>query len=112
MPLLITPTTPLLTTSGLPVSCLYCLVDEHHVYRKRRVVEFTVGYYLDEPASTPDSGRVELPVNLTRNFALPMTPQQANAAGASGDPTAILEQFVQQQLSPLLPDGSTFETVS
>jgi hypothetical protein len=111
MPLLITPSTPVLTTAHLPVTSLYCIINAFNFLRMQRRVDFKVGYYVNELASLPGSGIAELPVNLTQDFSLNMTPQQANQAAKGGDTTEILEAYVQFVLATLLPEGTTFETV-
>lgn len=106
MPLLITPSEPLITPSGLSITVLYCIVNRVGFDRLQRRGEFTVGYYINEDASLPDSGVHQLPVDLLRDFSFAILPEQANAADAQ----AVCEAYAQHELAKLLP-GATIEEV-
>ena len=108
MPLLLTPAQPLQTPSGLLVSQVYAIVDEQYYSRKRRQFTYSLGYYLHEAASAPDSGMAALSVPLPTGFSFRLDPSQI---GALGDPTAAMEAYAQQELAALLGEGATIEQV-
>lgn len=108
MPLLITPATPLATTSGLLAPLLYAIVDVYTYVRKTRQAQFRLAYYVDEAASLPESQLAELPINLPTGFAFQIEPSQLSAVG---DVMPALEAYAQLQLASLLP-GATFEEVA
>ena len=108
MPLFITPSTPLKTTSLLDVTSLYAIVDTLVYNRKRKLLAFTLGYYATEAASANESGAAQIEANLPTGFSLALTPAQAARAG---DPVEVMEEYVRHELLALLPEGSKVETV-
>lgn len=108
MPLLITPATPVVTPCGLECAALYVIVNKCTFDRLQRSGEFWLGYYVNEPASLPQSGRAELQVDLRRYFTFSITPLQADALES---PTAVMEAYAEYELLQLLP-GATIETVA
>jgi hypothetical protein len=108
MPLLITPPKPFTTPCGLLAPVAYAIVNRVTFDRLLRQASFSLGYYVSEAASLPDSGVIELPVTLPRAFSFGIQPTQANDAA---DPQAICEAYAQYSLQQALPIGTLITQV-
>lgn len=107
MPLLITPASPFQTTAQLTVPTAYAIINEVSYARSSKEITFTVGYYASEEAST--AGADILRINaLPTGFVQAASPEQANAVPIF----QFLEQVLTAQLTALLPEKTTIESVA
>lgn len=107
MPLLITPAAPFATTAELAVPAVYALIRRVNYDTDAALIAYDVSYYVSQPARAARAATLQITA-LPPGFSQAATPQEANAMGIF----QFLEMNLTQQLTALLPAGTTFANVA
>lgn len=106
MPLLITPLVAFQNDALLDVPAAYAIIEKVGYITRRKVIDYTVGYYASEAAYLAEAAPLSIRL-LPTGFTQPATADQANAVPIF----TFLEEVLTTKLTDLLGADVTIENV-